>query len=378
MLVFNQTGTAKRAQADRIMSVDALRGFDMFWIIGGTEFVLTLAAWIGWQPLTGYLKRELVHPPWHGFNWYDLIMPLFLFVSGVTIPLAVTRKLAQGESRARVFRRITRRLLLLMVLNTIANGALQHLDPHRMRYVGVLARIGLTYFFAAVIVMHTTPRQQVASVLGILAGYWAAMFLIPVPDLGRGMITPEGNLAGYIDRYLLPGVMWGCIYDRLGLYSTLPAITTVLIGALAGQWLFSTSRSDRRKVLGLLAAGVFCWLTGRLVSLSFPINTKVWSPSYVLTAGGWSLILLAAFYLIIDVWRWRSWSFLFMVIGMNSITIYFARNPIDFDALSAYCFTGLATLAGGTAKPLVLASGVLVLEWLFVFFLYRHRIFLRA
>jgi predicted acyltransferase len=362
----------------RLMSVDALRGFAMFWLIGGYGLLQALVAWINWPPLTAAAQREMHHPVWSGFHWWDVIMPTFIFISGVTIPLALTRRRARGERKVVLYGRLLRRLLLLQCLNLAYYGALQHLDWQQMRFGGVLAHIGWSYFFAGLIAMHTTPRQQGLWVAGILLGYWAAMTLIPVPGMGRGLMTPDGNLAGYIDRALMPGVLYGELYEREGLFATIPTVATVLLGTLAGHWLLS-ARSGRTKVIGLLSAGVLCRLLGQLWSLSMPINTKMWTPPLVLAAGGWSLIFLALFYLVIDVWQFRRWAFFFVVIGMNSIFIYFLPVIVDLKQVTHRIYHGFIALFPAPAQPLLTAlCGMIGVQWLLLCFLYRKRIFLRA
>ncbi len=361
-----------------MLSVDVMRGFDMFWLIGGYYVVKTLVAWLNWSPLTAAADREMEHPVWSGFHWWDVIMPTFIFISGVTIPLSVTRRLERGEGRGGIYWRLLQRLVLLQVLNLAYYGALQHLDWYQMRFGGVLARIGWSYFFAALIVMYAKPRQQFIWALGILLGYWGAMTLIAVPGTGRGLMTPDGNLAGYIDRALMPGVLYGELYEREGLYATLPTVATVLMGALAGHWLLS-SRKGSLKVIGLLAAGLACRLLGQAWSFSMPINTKMWTPSLVLAAGGWSLIFLGLFYLVIDVWGLRRWAFFFEVIGMNSVFIYFLPVVVDCDQVAQRLYHGVVALLPKAAQPLGLAICATVgVQWLLLWFLHRKRIFLRA
>ena len=376
-LKLNRSAAPQRIPATRMQSLDALRGFAMFWLIGGQGLVLALAAYAQWPWLQNFAD-ELHHPDWDGFVWWDLVMPLFMFVSGVTIPLSITRKLKLGESRWRLYRRLLRRVCLLMLLNFIGYGALRHLNWHEMRYTGVLARIGVAYFFAALIVMHTSPRRQFLWVTGILLGYWAAMALIPVPDIGAGVFTKEGHLAGYIDRHLQPGIILGGLYDRLGWFSNITATVTVLLGALAGNWLCTQSRRGLAKAAGLLVVGVVMWAVAQLWVLVLPFNTKFWSPTYVLVAGGWSLILLALFYLVIDVWQCRRWAFFFVVIGLNPITVYFIRYPVDFFPITQYFCEGAIALAAEAVQPVLWAACTLGIVWLAPYFLYRHKIVLRV
>lgn len=363
-----------------MLSVDAMRGFDMFWLIGGDRVAAALIAWINWAALTTAADREMNHPVWSGFHWWDVIMPTFIFISGITIPLTVTRRLERGEAKSAIYWRLLRRLIALQLLDLAMYGALNHpANWQQIRFGGVLAHIGWSYFFAALIVIHTNnPRRQFIWMIGILLGYWAAMALIPVPGGGTGLMTPDGNLAGYIDRNLMPGVLYGEVYEREGLFAILPTISTVLLGVLAGHWLLS-SRPGNVKVIGLIAGGVACRLLGQIWSWSFPINTKMWTSSLVLAAGGWSLIILGLFYLVIDVWKLRRWAFFFIVIGMNSIVIYFLQNFVDFDKTGSSWYKGLVLLAPAASQPLLLAIALFVgVKWLLLWFLYRKRIFVRV
>jgi predicted acyltransferase len=360
-----------------MLSLDALRGFDMFWLIGGQAVVLTIAAATEWPWLKAFAD-ELEHPPWHGFQWWDLVMPLFMFVSGVTIPLAITQKLERGEPKRSLYWRIGRRLIVLLILNLILNGALRDLDWHQTRFLGVLTRIGLAYFFASAMVMSLSVRWQVVWAIGLLVGYWAAMMVIPVPGVGVGLLTKEGNLAGYIDRCLMPGQILGGIYDRLGLFSTIPAIVTVLLGALAGTWLRWPARRGGVKAIGLLAAGASLWALAQVLSPSVPFNTKFWSPTYVLVSAGWSMILLALFHQVIDVWGFRRWMLFFVVIGVNPITIYFGQSAVDFSFTTNFFFDGLLQHADPAWRPFWQAVCLLGVKWLPLYFLYRHKIFFRV
>jgi predicted acyltransferase len=195
----------------------------------------------------------------------------------------------------------------------------------------------------------------------------------------------EGNLGGWVDRHYLPGKLSPNYYgdrkeiaygDNEGLLSTIPSIATALLGVLAGEWLRSAAGAGR-KTAGLLAAGIVCLGLGKLWSFQFPVIKNLWTSSFVLIAGGWSFLLLALFYGIIDGLKWRRWAFPFVVIGMNAITIYVGERFIGFPEMSSFFFGGLAQKAGDLA-PVILAAGVLLFEWLFLYWLYRQRLFLRV
>ncbi|GAB4407552.1 MAG: hypothetical protein OHK0039_10110 [Bacteroidia bacterium] len=253
-------------------------------------------------------------------------------------------------------------------------------DWENTRYPSVLGRIGLGYLFAGLIFLYTDIRQQVVWFWGLLLVYWAAMTLIPVPGFGAGNLTVEGNLVAYLDRMLLPGKLHQGVHDPEGILSTVPAISTALLGALAGHLLKDTSRAwtGRQKALILAAAGLACLATGYLWGRVFPVNKSLWTSSFVLVAGGWSLLLLSLFYYLVDVRGWEKWAFFFVVIGLNPITIYLARHFFDLGYTTDFLFNGIAGLFGPDFQPVIWYIGYTGLGWLFVYFLYRQRVFLKV
>ncbi len=359
----------------RLLSLDALRGFDMFWIIGGEEIAhaaakLTAWAWVVW------LAGQLEHPEWHGFAFYDLIFPLFLFMAGVAAPYSFESRLQRGDTKAQLYAHVVRRGLLLVLLGMIYNGLLQF-DWANMRYPSVLGRIGLAYMFAALIALNTNLRGRLLWFVGLLVGYWAALKFIPVPGFGAGDLSPGHTLTDFIDRSLIPGRLYRGDRDPEGLFGTIPAIATALAGVMTGQFLKDHRGSGAFKAAAMVGAGLLGLGVGRLWNLDFPINKNLWSSSFVLYCAGWSLLLLAAFYLVIDVWRWQQWAFFFVVIGSNSILIYMARNVVDFEHTTHFFFDGV--LQGtGAYRPLLWAIAVVLVEWLLLLLLYKKRIFLRV
>jgi predicted acyltransferase len=360
----------------RIASIDALRGFDMFWIAGGESIIHALyKVWPG--AATRALDTQFEHVRWEGFHFYDLIFPLFVFVVGAVLPFSLTRRMQEGANRRQLYRHIIQRFLILFLFG-LAYGGLLDFNIHNLRIPGVLQRIALCYLVAALVVMITGIRGQAIVAGSILIVYWLIMKLVPVPGIGAGVITPEGNLAGYLDRLIIP--LRFCCYtfgDNEGLLSTLPAISTCLLGVLAGHWLRSGKYTPNRKVLGLAAAGVASLFVGWVWSSNFPIIKNIWSSSFVLWAGGWSLLLLALFYWIIDVRGYQRWSFFFKVIGMNAITIYLVDRFFDFGIITKVFLHGLLPVFG-QLQPLVWECSVVFTMWLFLYFLYRQKIFLRV
>jgi predicted acyltransferase len=358
----------------RVLSIDALRGFDMFWIIGGGAIFESLAE-IWKHPITDTIRVQLDHVRWEGFHFEDLIFPLFVFVMGAVLPFSICRRVERGESLVRAHVHIVRRTALLLLLGLVCNGLLEF-NWSEMRWPGVLQRIALCYFFAAVIVIHTRWRTQAILVGGGLLLYWAVTMLVPVPGFGAGNLTMEGCLSSWVDQHVIPGVLYYKYGDNEGLISTFPAICTALLGALAGQWLRS-DRTGSRKAAGLAVAGVLCVAAGYVWGLAFPIIKILWTSSYVLVAGGWSLLLLAVFYWLIDVKGYHRWAFLFVVIGMNAITIYFLQRFVGFGEIADFFLGGIAGHMG-VLSPLVLPLGAFAARWLLLWFLYRHKAFLRV
>jgi len=371
----------------RLLSIDALRGFDMFWIIRGDTIFRTLAIWFGLPAL----ETQLHHCEWNGFRFYDLIFPLFLFIVGIVLPFSLSKYVEQpqGQSdRRAAYRRIFVRACLLIFLGWVYSGFLQF-NFADFRWPGVLQRIGICYFFGAIAVMNLRATGQAALLAGLLLGYWVLLLTVPAPGFLPYDLTMEGSLVGYVDRLLIPGKLHYKFGDNEGVLSTFPAIGNVLMGALAGQWLRST-RTPGKKFIGLFLASILCVAAGYVWSFWFPLNKILWTSSFVLVTGGCSLALLATFYGLIDVLGYRRWSFFFVVIGANAITIYVAQRFIDFTKISQFFLGGVAQSLGmalessygppevEAAQKFVLAVGVIAAEWLFLWHLYRHKIFLKV
>ncbi|MBN1509677.1 MAG: DUF5009 domain-containing protein [Sedimentisphaerales bacterium] len=364
----------RRPGGARVLSIDALRGFDMFWIIGGGTLLESLIK-VRDLPATRTIRQQLEHVQWQGFHFEDLIFPLFIFVVGVVLPFSLAGRRERGESLTRIHLHVIKRTVGLILLGLIYNDLLQF-EWSQMRWPGVLQRIGLCYFFAALLVIHTKWRTQAIVVAVVLLSYWAVTMLVPAPGYAAGDLTAQGCLSSYIDQQLIPGELYYKYGDNEGLLSTFPAVCTALLGALAGHWLRS-DRSGSRKAAGLAIAGVVSLIVGLLWAQVFPIIKILWTSSYVLFAGGWSLLLLALFYWVIDVKGCRRWAFFFVVIGTNAITIYFLQRFVDFEGITEFFLGGIARHAG-LIGPLVLPFGALMIRWLLLHFLYRHRVFLKV
>ena len=355
----------------------------MFWILGG-DFLMHALARMSDKPVAQALAHQLNHAPWRGFRFYDLIFPMFVFVVGVSMVFSLG-KLLQTEGKAAAYKRILRRSLLLFALGVLYSGGFTQEWPD-IRLMGVLNRIALCYLFAGLIFCHFKARGMAAICAALLIGYWAAMTFVPFNINGtlfRGTFEPGLNLANYIDSQYLPGRKYDGAWDPEGLLSTLPAIATCLLGIFAGLLLQKRTVSEQKKVLYLFAAGVSAVIAGWLWHNQFPVIKKIWTSSYVLVAGGYSAMLLAAFHQIVEIWGWRKWTAIFLWIGANPITLYILDNLIGFDKLARRFVGGdikrmFDTNFGTGAGDLVIAIVGLVLASALAWFLYRRKIFLRV
>ena len=314
----------EKKQSERLISINALRGFDMFFLIWGTGLFSAFFLAV-YPPLGDLLNSQFEHSLWSGLTFYDCIFPLFLFISGVSIPFAITKRLEQGEDRAVLYKHIFWRFIWLLILGFIYNNLNKLGSPLDWRLTGVLQRFAFCNLIASLVVMNFKPKNQFFIAIGLLLLYWAMMALIPVPGIGAGVYTPAGNLSGYIDRLILPNEDAWCCYqpygDSEGILSTIPAISTCMFGMLTGHWLRS-DRTQSQKLGGLFLVGIVMIIIALLWSLVFPINKYIWTSSFVFITGGINILLVGIFYGIIDVLGWKRWAIFFTIIGMNSILIY--------------------------------------------------------
>ena len=361
----------------RLYSLDALRGFDMFWIMGAEDIFHGIAKVTG-SPFWMAIANQFTHPEWNGFHFYDLIFPLFLFMAGVATPYSVGRELQNGKTKGQVLRRVVRRGLILVLLVIIYNNGLQLRPFADIRFGSVLGRIGLAYMFANIIYIYAKQRAQIIWFCSLLIGYWLLLKFTSAPGFPMGDLTMEGNFASYLDRSILPGKLYLGIHDPEGLVSTIPAIGTGLLGILAGGYLKNATVSGQVKSLRLAIVGIILIGLAWIWNLDFPVNKNLWTSSFVLNVGGISLVLLALFYYIIDVLGYVRWSFFFRIIGMNSILIYMSHRFIDWDYSTNGFFKWLGQLIGNPWNVVVMAICFVMVEWAFLYFMYRKKVFLRV
>ena len=314
---------ADATSSGRIVSLDVFRG-------------LTIAAMIlvnnpgSWS----HIYWPLQHAPWHGWTPTDLVFPFFLFIVGVAMVFSFAARLRRGATAAQLARHVLWRSAVIFAVGLFLHG-FPYFRLATIRIPGVLQRIAVCYLCAALIVLAARRRSlarpatardaaPIAAVIFVLlVGYWALMTFVPVPGYGAGNLTPQGNLAAYIDRALLSGHLWSQTrtWDPEGLLSTLPAIATVLIGVLVGDWIRS-ARAQQLKAYGLFFAGGACLVLGKLLDPIFPINKNLWTSSYVILTGGFAMVLLAGLYWLVELRGWRRWAKPFIIFGTNALFVF--------------------------------------------------------
>jgi predicted acyltransferase len=394
----------------RLMSVDALRGFDMFWILGAGSLAKTLQA-ISDNDWTSFLATQLTHVRWEGFRFYDLIFPLFLFLVGISIVFSLD-KVRDEADRSKVFARIFQRSLALFLIGIFYYGGLSKPWP-TIALGGVLHRIAACYLIASLLYLaFPQMRRLVMLSIVILVGYWAMLLWVPIPDIKlepqeiqaiarsiqsdspwaiarsveqttRGSFEEGRNLVNFVDFLFLPGRKAQTYYINEGLLSTLPAVVLTLIGIMTGCWLKQTSVAAATKAWRMGGVGLLLVVVGYLWSYEFPLIKRIWTSSFILVAGGYSLMLMAFFYWLVDVREWRRWCQPFVWMGANALTLYVLAEIVNFPQLALRFVGGdvrnfLDRQVVQGCGDLVAALVGLLLVVLLARFLYRRKIFLRV
>ena len=274
------------------------------------------------------------HAEWNGWTPADLIFPSFLFLVGISLVFSFSSRLGRGDSRAAIWSHVFKRSFMLIAVGLFVNAMpIYGLDLHTYRFYGVTQRIALCYLVASAVEIWSGRRGQLIALLACLLGYWALLRFVPVPGLGVPgrdipFMDPNRNLVAWLDRRLFMGHLYNGTRDPEGLLSTIPAIGTTLIGVLTGHWLRSGA-SSKAKLVGMLAAGGVGLAAGLLWSRGFPINKNVWTSSFVLLSGGFSLLMLGGLYWMLEIRKWQGrWTMPFLVFGMNAIAGFVADSLV--------------------------------------------------
>jgi predicted acyltransferase len=366
---------ATRVQiSERIFSVDALRGFDMLMIIFAGQFFRGLDQGVD-IPLTNFLAAQFHHPEWFGFHYYDIIMPLFLFVVGAVIPFSLSKRLESDLGKKGIHRHLLRRFVILFILGWIVQGRLLNLDINEFHvFSNTLQAIAVGYLFSSLAYLHLSKKGRYILFAGCLVVYAFLLSVPHVPGFGRSVLLPDQNFALYVDRLIMGRFEDGTQYTWI--LSGFGFIATVLSGLFAGE--FIRSGMKREKIaLYLLIAGLAGVALGLIWGIWHPIVKKIWSSSFVLFSSGLCYVLLALFYWIIDVKGYRNWAFPLKVIGMNAIFAYMISNTINLPAISENLLFGLEQYVGDFYK-LVTATGGFAILYLLLWYLYKNRTFIKV
>jgi len=361
---------------NRILSIDALRGFDMFFISGGGTFLVLLEGKTGWE-FVDTVAQQLEHPAWNGFTFYDFIFPLFLFIAGVSLSFSLSSGREKGFPTKQLYKKVFVRMLILICLGILyKNAPIAFFEPSQIRFGSVLGRIGFACFVTCLLYLNFSYIHRFFWVAGILLAYYAALFLVPVPGYGAGDLSFEGNLVGWFDRNFMPGRLLQKTYDELAILTQFPALCLTVLGTAAGDTLRG-AMPPLLKIRRMVTYGVIAIAVALLWQMHFPINKHLWSSSFILLTGGMAFLSMALFYWIIDVLGYKRWAFFFQVIGINSLAIYLAYRFIDFNYTSRLLFEGLYSPLTEQWHSVAQALGALLLVWLFMYVLYRKKIFLK-
>lgn len=364
----------------RLLSLDALRGFDMFWIMGADALGGVAAAMAaGRAEWVRHLADHLEHVAWEGFRFYDLIFPLFVFIAGVSLVFSLGR-IVEEDGKDEAFIRLVQRAFLLYVLGVLYYGGWSK-GWDGVRWMGVLQRIAISYLGAGFLFIFFSARTCAIALGGLLVGYWGLLNFVPVPGVGAGNLAEGKNLTNWVDLKVLPGFKWDGNHDPEGLLSSLTAVASCLLGTFAGRWMQRADKAPMAKVLGLAGAGVALLLVGWGWSFQFPIIKKIWTSSYVLVAGGWSCLLFALFYWLVDVRGWTRWCQPFVWVGLNPIAVYLVARLVSMDNLAnrvaggpvAQGLNGWVPHLGDMVLALVGIGWCFLLAW----FMHRRKLYLR-
>lgn len=359
----------------RLLSIDALRGFDMLLITGLGPVLCSIAGLAGLP----WLADQTQHVPWIGLHMEDLIFPTFLFLAGVSWPFSLVGQLARGKTKGQISLRIVKRMAVLFALGLVCSGILTF-DFANVRYISVLGRIGIAWGVAALATLFFRPRICIALAATLLIGYWALLYFPPMLYApGENPFALDVCVVRRFDLWVWPGHLIKDIWGTEWILATIGAVGTALLGTFAGMFVRREDIPGVRKSLGLAAGGAICLALGVAALPVCPCIKNAWTSSFVLIAGGIALLLLALFHYLIDVRGFTKWSFFFRVIGMNAIAIYMLQWGVGIMDISQKVFGGFAALCDGPEwRLLVLRLGYIACGWSVLYFLYRKKIFIKV
>jgi predicted acyltransferase len=366
----------------RILSIDALRGFDMIWILGAEGIFAALFVITGW-PWLESLALQMQHSIWHGVTAYDLIFPLFIFLAGVSLGISA-KPISQYslEQRKPLLLSSIKRLVLLISLGVLYNhgwGVGVPMQLEDVRFASVLGRIGIAWFVAAMLCWYVREKMQWLIAGSILLGYWGLLAFVEISGFGGGNYTTNGAINVWFDAKLLPGTSYqGLAIDPEGVLSNISSIVNALAGVFIGRLMIANVAKPLRLISLLLMSAAICLALGNTWHLIFPINKTLWTSSFVLVSVGYSLLLLVIFYYLFDVLKLTQLAKLFAVIGCNSIIIYLASSIVNWQYINSSLFGGFLVFFNNGWSTLISIVTTVFLQWLLLYWLYQRKIFIKV
>ena len=377
----------KNQLPQRLESLDVLRGFDLFLLVGLEAVMHHLSSAINTPSFHSFMWC-FTHVQWEGFSTWDMIMPLFMFMSGITIPFALSRY-KDEKDKSLIYRRILKRVVLLWVFGMMCQGNLLGLNPDRIYfYSNTLQAIATGYLISALLYLHTSIRTQIITAILLLLGFWGAMEFITVSGYGGGNYTPDGNLAEWIDREVLgrfrdgASVVNGEIvfpdwYRYTWILSSLNFGVTVLTGTFAGYILKDKELNAQKKLAYLLIIGSSMIAISQIWGIWHPVIKKIWTGSMTLLSSGYCFLLMALFYYIVDYKGWKKYTQWLKVYGMNSIVAYMLAMCVNFSCIGHSLFHGLEQYLGEYYQVLLSISNAAII-YAILYYMYKKQIFLRV
>lgn len=371
----------------RLESLDVLRGADLFFLLALGPLVRKFIRVVD-VPWLNEQMWLFNHMEWEGFSPWDIIMPLFVFMTGITIPFAFAR-MREERNYGSALWRILHRVVVLWIFGMICQGRLLDLDPERIYlYSNTLQAIAVAYAASALFYLFSQLRTQIIAVVLLLLGYWAAMEFISVDGYGGGNYTPDRNLAEWIDNAILGRfrdgaklvdgeVVFKDSYHYTLILSSLTFVVTGMLGMFAGI-IAKSHIAEKRKLWWFAALGVALIVVGLVWSIWHPIIKPIWTSSMTLFSGGICFLLLWLCYYLIDYKGYRRGVTMFKVYGMNSIAAYMMPKFIKMNAISTALLYGTAQYLGEEWYGLLIAVANVVLSYLLLYYMYRRKYFLKA
>lgn len=363
------------SSTERVVSVDALRGFDMFWIIGGEGVVMGLDK-VFHNNISKFLYNQMNHVEWFGFRFYDIIMPLFMFLVGISMVYSYRKRLKAEPSDKKLWMHTIKRIIILWILGMVVQGNLLSYDINEFQfYSNTLQAIASGYLIATIIVLYLPVIQQIIATVGLLVLYWGIMVLIPVNGHPAGFITPFSNVAQFVDALILGGFDDG--YDYTWIISSINFGATTMLGVFTG-YMLQSGVSQMKKLRNFVLFGIALIALALLMDCFHPIIKKLWTSSFVLFSGGVCVLLLGLFYLLIDVWKVRIGTKWMIVIGSNAIFAYVVSHVFgeQLRGMATVLIGGLKPYIGNWDESLTFAGGVLIL-YAVLRYMYNNKIFIK-